>query len=118
MNILKNFGKVNVLTISTKPSPDGDTRAKITTVDINTKKLVFPKKTIHTSLNNTNEIAIIKKEIDIPSVNEISLQITPKRLREIISNPKEHQKIKDGIRNVLSESHDKGINIGYPFLLN
>lgn len=106
------------MTISTKPSSDGKTRAKITTVDINTKKIVFPKKSIHTSLHNTNEIALIKKELDIPSVNEISLQITPKRLREIISNPKEHQKIKDGIRNVLSESHDKGINIGYPFLLN
>ena len=118
MNILRDFGKVNVLTISTKPSQDSNTRAKSTVVDINTKKIEFPKKTIHTSLNNTTEIAIIKKEIDIPAVNEVSLQITPKRLREIVSNPKEHQKIKDGIRNVLSESYDKGINIGYPFLLN
>ena len=38
MNILKNFGRVNGLTISAKPSSDGKTRAKITTVEINTKK--------------------------------------------------------------------------------
>ena len=107
-----------VLTISTKPSSDGKTRAKVTTIDINSKKIEFPRKSIHTSLGNTNEIALFRKEFDIPTVNEISIQITPKRLREIVSNPKEHQKIKDDIRNVLSESHDKGINIGYPFLLN
>jgi len=109
---------VNDLTITTNPSSDGKTRAKVTTLDINSKKIKFPRKTIHTSIGNTNEIALFKKEFDIPTVNEISVQITPKRLREIVSNPKEHQKIKDDIRNVLTESHGKGVNIGYPFLLN
>ncbi len=104
--------------ITTKPSTDGKTRAKTTTVDINSKKINFPRKTIHTALKNTNEVALFKKEFDVPTVNEISVQITPKRLKEIVSDSKEHQKIKDDIRNVLSESHDKGINIGYPFLLN
>ena len=118
MSILKNFGKVNVLTITTKPSNDKKTRAKITTLDINSKKIKFPRKSIHTAIGNTNEISLIKREIDIPSVNEISLQITPKRLREIVANPNEHQKIKEDLKNVLSESYHKGINIGYPFLLN
>lgn len=118
MNTLRNIGKVTVLIITTKPSEDERTRAKTTTIDINSKKINFPRKTIHTSLKYTDEVALFKREIDVPTVNEISVQITPKKLREIVSKPNEHQKIKDGIRNVLSESNEKGINIGYPFLLN
>ncbi len=110
--------KVIDLTINTESSLDRSTRAKITTIDINSKKMEFPKKSIHSSPSNTSEIDLIGKNFEKAMVNEISLQIRPKQLREIVSNPKEHQKIKENIRNMLSESNQKNINIAYPFLYN
>jgi len=115
MNILKNTGMVNDLIINTKPSSDGKTRAKATSIEINTKKVKFPGKTIHTSLSSNDELTLIKKEIDLPSANEIAIQITPKLLREIIGDPRKHQEIKENIRK---KSIEKYINIGYPLLLN
>lgn len=103
------------LIISTKPSTDKKTRAKATTININKKKVKFPKKTIHTTLNNIDELSVIKQQLDVSHANEIAIQITPSLLREIVSNPKKHQDIKENIR---SKSIEKSINIGYPFLLN
>src|SRR4030042_3554205 len=104
MNILKSIGRARDLTISTKPSTDGKTRAKATVIDINKKKILFPRKTIHSSANNLNEISLFRKEFDIPTVTEIMVQITPKRLKEIIADPREHQKVKDSIKAVISET--------------
>lgn len=118
MSILKNIGKVKGLIINTKPSEDKKTRAKATTLDLNSKKVKFPRKTIHTSSNKDWELSIFQKEFDIPTVNEILIQITPKRLREIVTNSKEHQRIKEDVKTTISKAHHKGINIGYPLLLN
>ena len=118
MNTLKSIGKVRDLIISTKPSTDGKTRAKATVIDINKKKILFPRKTVHSSANNLDEISLFRKEFDIPTVTEIMVQITPKRLREIIADPIEHQKVKDNITKILSETDPKGLNFGYPYLLN
>ncbi|HEY0089147.1 MAG TPA: hypothetical protein VGB37_09895 [Candidatus Lokiarchaeia archaeon] len=106
------------MTIETKKSKEKKLRAKATKINVNKKSIKFPRKVIHTSLDNIDELTFFKKEFDTNPITELVIKITPKRLREIVSNSSEHPKTKDNIRAVFSQSGTKGFNVGYPLLIN
>jgi hypothetical protein len=109
---------VKDLTVETKITTDKRIKAKATKININKKEVKLPQKAVHASLDNIDEVTLFKNEFDNHPITELAIKITPKRLREIVSNSSEHQKIKDNIRAVFSEADDKSVNIGYPFLVN
>lgn len=98
--------------------PKKQGRAKHLRMDINKKKIDFPRKATHLSKNDSSEVSLFRKEFDDHLVSEFALKITPQRLRKIVGDASLHQSIKDSIRNMLSEAGDKGINIAYPILAN
>lgn len=118
MTILKNIGKVRDLTVNVVFKGEGKNRAKAIKIDLNGKEIKFPRKAVHSSIDNTHEVTLFKQEFGNQPFTEIALQITPSRLRKLMSDDSEHQRIKDHLRTALSDSGDKGLNIGYPFLLN
>lgn len=98
--------------------PRKEGRAKHTRIKINKKHLDFPRKASHLSKTDSSEVSLVKTEFGTPLVTEFALKITPKTLRTLVTSSKKHQQIKDSIRNMLSETGNKGINIIYPLLVN
>jgi hypothetical protein len=101
-----------------KRVPKKQGRAKHLRIDLNKKQIDFPRKVAHLSKNDSSEVSLFRKEFDNHLVSEFALKITPKGLRDLIGNASKHQSNKDAIRNMLSETGDKGINIAYPMLVN
>jgi len=106
------------LTVKVEVKGEGRNRAKATKIDLNRKMIKFPRKATHSSVDNTHDVALYRKDFGNQPFTEIAIQITPSRLKKIVANDSEHQRIKDQLRRALSDSGDKGLNIGYPYLLN
>jgi hypothetical protein len=97
---------------------DKEGRAKHLRMELNKKRIDFPRKATHISKNDSSEVSLFRKEFDDHLVSEFVLKITPKGLRELVGDASKHQSNKDAIRNMLSETGGKGINIAYPMLVN
>ena len=122
MNTFKDIGKgrdmpKEMIEIDTTKDQESR-RAKRTKVKINSKNVEFPLKATNISTDNQQEFIIAQKELDRTTVNQLTLQITPKRLLEIATNSKIHQGIKDDIRKSLSGIGKRGYNVIYPLLIN
>lgn len=95
-----------------------DRRAKHSRVSLNSKRVDFPLKATNIGQSELQEIDIARRETGRPIFNQIGVQITPKRLRELVSNPKAHQDTKDSIRRVLARTRESELNAIVPLLMN
>jgi hypothetical protein len=93
-------------------------RAKHSRISLNSKRVDFPLKATNIGQSELQEIDIARRETGRPIFNQIGVQITPRRLRELVTNLKAHQDTKDSIRRVLARTTGKELNVIVPLLMN
>ena len=95
-----------------------DRPAKHSRLSLNSKTVDFPLKATNIGLSEFQEIDIARREIGRPIFNQITVQIKPKRLRELVTDSKAHQELKDHIRAAIAKTSGHEINVVFPMLLN